>query len=469
MTPKHWTALTTLTLALALGACTDGSGTSGTGNDSATGQNDSGTTTTPDNLAVTDATAVVNDRTRTLLNVSFTLSDDATTWVTFHTGDDDWVSSPKVDSTAGANETIIVGVTADTEVTWKIMAEAGAAAAESDEQVTTTGSLPSDIPVFDLMENDPSGWTHPYVFGSVGTDAVNQWLLFIVNRAGEMVWYYYLDEGFWAPYSQIAQDNRSILYVARDTPNDDRRIVRMGIDGEIHKEWELDGLTHAFVELEDESVVYVREVGTDEEVTMVKPDGSTQVVWTCSDWLRDTNNPALPCFHNGLNWYPDRGTFLISFYNLNTVAEADIDSGTTIRSFGEVGGSYGFTDAGVSFDFQHHPTWTSRGGLMVTSSDPPRETWAREFEVDEANETITQIWSHGEGYGLEARTIGEATRLDNDNTLMNWGSHPHMREVKLDGTIVWDGYMDGAAFMSRIHPVVDLYDFYCPGCYEQTE
>ena len=85
--------------------------------------------------------------------------------------------------------------------------------------------------------------------------------------------------------------------------------------------------------------------------------------------------------------------------------------------------------------------------------------------LSETDETITQIWTYGEGEGLRASTIGEATRLANDNTLINWGATPQIREVKMDGTIVWDGFMSSSSFMGRIQAIDDLYDLYCPGCY----
>ncbi len=463
------TGLIRLTLIMgfsALVACTDGTtGTTDTGTDT---PSDSGTTGV-DTLTITEVSGEVNEQIVTVIHVDFTLSAAATTHVAFHTGDDDWRVSPTAESEAGENSTVIVGVPPETEVTWKLVAEAGSQTVESDEQMTPTWALPSDFPEFLLAENDPTGWEYPYILGTVGTSAINQWVLFMLNRDGQVVWYWYLDHGFWAPYVKLSLDNRSILFNARNSPEDDRRIYRIGIDGITHQEWRLDGMTHAFAELEDGSLVYPKEVGTDEEVTRVYPDGTTEEIWSCSGWWAETGSVNQPCFHNGLNWYEDRGTFLISFYNINTVAEVDFTTGTTVRSFGDVKTSYEFTDADVSFDFQHHPTWTSRGGLMVTTSDPRNETWAREFEVDEASESITQIWTYGEGEGLEAETIGEATRLENDNTLMNWGSMPQIREVKLDGTVVWDGFMSQSSFMGRIQPVMDPYDYYCPGCYEESE
>jgi hypothetical protein len=458
----HLLRLALLTVPLTFLACSGG-GILATDTGSGTGTN----ATNPD-LSIGDVDGQVDELIVTLIHVTYTLGADATTWVAFHTGNDDWQTSPPVKAGAGEIATLIVGVPSETEITWKVVAESGATTLESDEQMTKTGVLPDEVPEFLLAVNDPTGWESPYILGTVGTSSINTWVLFVLNREGQIVWYYFLEEGFWAPYVKLSYDGRSILFNGRNSPDDDRRLFRIGIDGVMHQEWRLDGMSHAFAELADGVIVYPSEDSRgDEEVTYVYPDGSTEVIWSCTQWFWETGNRSKQCFHNGLNWYPDRGTFLISFYNLNTVVEVNIEDGKTLRSFGDIGTSYEFTDRNVSFDFQHHPTWTSRGGLMVTTSDPPGETWAREFEVDEASETITQIWTYGEGEGLEAKTIGEATRLPNDNTLLNWGATPQIREVKMDGSIVWDGYLSKTSFMGRIQPIEDLYDFYCPGCYEE--
>ncbi len=416
----------------------------------------------PVDLQITEVSAEVDAEMVTLIHVEWTVSHASNTWVEFHDGDEDWRQAPTLAAEAGPQRSLILGVPALTDVTWRIVAEAGDVRTETEEEVTATWALPGLMPDFELAESDPTLFDEGYLFGTLGTESINQWVLYGLNRDGEIVWYHVLDSGFWSPYMRMGRDGKSILFNARNTREDDRRIYRIAVDGTVLEEWQLPGLSHAFAELDGGVIAYPREVGVQEDVTLVHPDGSTEVVFSCDTWLVAIGQGGFPCYHNALNWQEDRGTFLYSFYNLNSVLEFDLESGEPLRWFGQARDSYSFGSDDTRFDFQHHPTYTSRGGFMVTTSDPGNETWAVEYEVDDEGRTLSQFWHYGEGERLKANTIGEATRLDNDNTLINWGSTTHIREVTLDGETAWDGQWARGGFLGSIHAVDDIYDLYRP-------
>ena len=62
----------------------------------------------------------------------------------------------------------------------------------------------------------------------------------------------------------------------------------------------------------------------------------------------------------------------------------------------------------------------------------------REYDIDDDGQVLNQIWSFGVGEGVHARTAGEAHRLENGNTLHNYGSAGRLREVTDAGEVVWD-------------------------------
>ncbi len=445
----------TMSLPLVQLACTNGISL-----DDTSGADDTGHEEV--DLEITAVSAEVDAQMVTLIHVEWTVSHASSTWVEFHTGDEDWRQAPTLEAEAGPQRSLILGVPAETDVSWKIVAEVGVSRVETEEQVTTTWALPSVVPDFELWESDPTLWDEGWLFGTLGTASINEWVLYGLDRDGHVVWYYVLDRGFWSPYMRLGRDGKSILFNARNSKEDDRRLYRIAIDGTVIQEWQLPGMSHAFAEMDDGVIAYPRAVGYNEDVTLVHPDGSTEVIFSCDTWLTQAGQDGWPCYHNGLNWQEDRGTFLYSFYNLNSVVEFDIATGQSLRWFGQVRDSYDFGSDDTRFNFQHHPTYTSRGGLMVTTSDPGSETWAVEYEVDDSGQAISQFWHYGEGEGLKANTIGEATRLANDNTLINWGSTTHIREVTLDGATAWDGDWPKGGFLGSIHAVGDIYDLYQP-------
>jgi len=87
------------------------------------------------------------------------------------------------------------------------------------------------------------------------------------------------------------------------------------------------------------------------------------------------------------------------------------------------------------------------------------ETAAREYEVDDASETLVEVWNFGLGEGIYGDTAGEAHRLENGNTLHNYGSAGHLREVTSEGEIVWEVEWPGNKLLGRTVFLEDLYAF----------
>jgi len=83
----------------------------------------------------------------------------------------------------------------------------------------------------------------------------------------------------------------------------------------------------------------------------------------------------------------------------------------------------------------------------------------REYELDETQGVLRQIWSFGEGEGILMESAGEAHRLPGGNTLHNMGSGTRVREITPDGDIVWEVAWDTPRLLGRTVLVEDLYAF----------
>ena len=147
---------------------------------------------------------------------------------------------------------------------------------------------------------------------------------------------------------------------------------------------------------------------------------------------------------NALRYNPDSNTYLLSMGYANIVLEVDRDSGEVVRYFGE-GGDYSFADGTVPFDYQHSPHYTAEGTLLMTSN-VDGSLHAIEYEVDDTNKVLTQIWSHAQDEGIAALSMGHVQRMANGNTLMSFGSSALIREVTPDDEIVWEVKLANPAF-----------------------
>jgi len=129
-------------------------------------------------------------------------------------------------------------------------------------------------------------------------------------------------------------------------------------------------------------------------------------------------------------------------YVTATVAEVDVATGTVRHAWGTYGDDPFDPPA---FDMQHAPNWTMDGTLLVSTHvpDADRQQRDREFVLDDASGRLTEVWSYGEGVDEYATYAGEAFRLENGNTLINYGSGGNIREVTADGRVAWSATFEG--------------------------
>ena len=95
--------------------------------------------------------------------------------------------------------------------------------------------------------------------------------------------------------------------------------------------------------------------------------------------------------------------------------------------------------------------------LSTRASEKAQETVAREYALEGGE--LVQVWSFGEGEGVYAPILGEARRLDNGNTLENYGGGMRIREATPEGEVVWDVAWDDMGTMGCTWPITDLYAF----------
>jgi hypothetical protein len=87
---------------------------------------------------------------------------------------------------------------------------------------------------------------------------------------------------------------------------------------------------------------------------------------------------------------------------------------------------------------------------------------AREYVVDHAAETLTELWSFGLGGGSSMALNGDVWRLPGGNTLHTLGSAGQVIEVTPEGEVVWHLDYQAEHLMGRSGLIEDLYDLVPP-------
>jgi hypothetical protein len=180
------------------------------------------------------------------------------------------------------------------------------------------------------------------------------------------------------------------------------------------------------------------------------PDGTLTDVWSCLDWL-PAGHDRWACGTNTVVWSAARGTYTWSLYDLDTVLEVD-PSGGVVGAWGREGAE----PIDAALQLQHYPNWTAAGTLLLHTQDAGEKDvqWAREFSWDDATNGLTEAWSY-EADDRYAECSGEAVRLANGNTLINYGCGGAVREVTADGAVVWE--LDTGGLVGHQTLIADLY------------
>ena len=413
----------------------------------------------------------LHDEIETLVYVTWTQSDDAVATVEYRFEGDDWMHTPQVALAAGEHEALLLGIPYETDVTFRVVHDPDDEPATSAEHTATTGAWPDGLPHPYLVGSDATQWdpTGNYLLGSINSEpggwvGGNYWK-FILDREGRVVWAHLTPDNAWSIYLRVSQDGDDILY-------DDftywsiwdegagSRVHRIKIDLSLVQTYDTPGGHHAFTELPDETLAWGAAGWDSETLERGNPDGTTETLWDCGAF-HDSVGISTMCQSNALYWHEPTDSFLYSFYTTETVVEIDATTGETLRYFGHMPGAWGFDPEDSAFFWQHGVTYTDTDTLLVSthSMAGSNELVVREYELDEPNETLTQVWSFGEGESCHGPYAGEAHRLPGGNTLHNFGSGALIREITPSNEIAWEVQWSSDRLLGRSVWLEDLYVF----------
>ncbi len=437
---------------------------------------------TPTDTGIDTVTWELHHEIESLIYVRWDQPVPATARVEFRRADtEDWLETPVQELESGQAEFLLLGIPYDTEFVFRVVIDRGAGEHILEEQSGSTGPLPDNLPLPTVQISDPAQYepSGAYLMSSVNLN-IGGWVgglfwKFIIDRDGNVVWAHQTSDYLWTTYMMPSRDGQDILWDQYTFwalwDNGDRSLVhRMKIDGTVTHTYETPGGHHAYAELPDQSIIWGAAVDWSTEIVRrVDLDGTSTTVWDCRDF-HDELGVKEGCMSNTINYDEDSDSFLISFYTTNTVVDIDLSSGETIRWFGTHLDGYGFDPDTSAFAWQHGAHWLEPNRLLLSThrtdvDEKELETVCREYVVDDDTQTLTNVWSFGEGEGLHAHTAGEAWRLDNGNTLHNYGSWGVIREVTPKGEIAWevDWRSDVPDVLDRLigrsHFISDLYAF----------
>ncbi len=413
----------------------------------------------------------LDDNFASVVHVSWVQAREATGTVRWRLDGEDWNQTPTATYGAGAQEQVVLGVPYEMNAEVQVVLDD----VESDVLAVETGALPEASLKASLLASEPDLWesTGDYMLGSLNATTSGwtsgDYYIFILDRQARVVWAYLTPDENFCIHAGFSLDETALVWdeITYWTAYDQGEASMahwMLLDGTILESVSIPGANHAFTELPDGSLSWWAmdlELGSgDGSLQVLRPDGSTDVLFQCADYMESAGLGSGVCFANTVFYHETSDTFFISFAIEDFVVEVNQD-GDVLRTFGQVNGAYTFDPEDSTFWMQHAVNITEDGTFLMSAqvNSGTKEAIIREYTFDDEEEVLRQVWSFAEG-GTEARLGGYVHRYPEGTTLQSFGTTPRVKEVASDGTVVWDVEWADGGQIGRTLFFDDLYKYW---------
>jgi hypothetical protein len=395
----------------------------------------------------TDVSVEVHDDVNTILVVTWTQAMAAEqVWLEFTFEEGNVMTSRPKTGEAGPHRDVVLGVPGDVDVTVRVVSQAGGANYVSSDYMGHTEPVPAAMPVPTLLSYDASiASPDRFMFGALEDSPesaqqsrnnyyTGRFWLYIMDRKGRIVWYYNNPaNNSSSSFPRFARDGEYIW--VDQGRSGDQGVVKMTLDHEYYETFQIE--VGDCIDVTPEGTLLYDVNG--ELFEWTEGEGSRSI-WSCTEELDLNPN----CYSNTVNYNETLDSVLMSFPEPGAVVEIDRQSGEMIGYYGNQAGTWEFAPplttppAEWQFGIQHFANITPAGTLLVSSHLPPHTTFQSppspnehafvEFTLDRNAQTLTEFWRYTEGPEWPYAK-GMAIRLENGNTLANYGTGGVIREI----------------------------------------
>ena len=368
--------------------------------------------------------------------------------------------TPQSPTASQKHRALLKGLPASSDVWLEVVATpVDGSATVTIERKTRTGPLPAGLPVLTLSKYDKArasgGYTLLPINGVGGS-----WLA-MVDGQGRYVWWTPIQDKIMSAH--ISRDRSAVLLLQEgQSATSGGGILHIPLDGSATTLISAPGAHTDFVEFEPGKYAVlgweVRQVANGtrkllgDTIIEASKGAAAKVVWRVFDHFKPDLSVT---YHKG--WYQadptvedwshvngisydaqQKSYFVTASGGLDLAMKITRASGKVVWSLGEQGD----VDRGGDLTLVVGPhsvqslTDTilvfNRGRLSLGECSN-----ATELAVDEGSKKATRKWSYKSSACYQVYFLGDADRLWNGNTLVNWSTAGHIEEVTAKGDVVW--------------------------------
>ncbi len=321
-----------------------------------------------------------------------------------------------------------------------------------DNVIETPDGVPEGLPTLDVTAGTSSG-----VFLAMSMLTFETGLVAILDPDGEFVWWW---NGGWKdaylPRVYLSPDGESLTYMlVSEHVGGDTEIGRVRLDGTSS---EVVGLVetghHDFVELPDGTVAVIRydlqsfkglEVVGD-KVVEIAPDGTESDAFSCWDFLE--YDPAHQghtsdsyTHFNAIDYIPEEDAYWVSVSNFDQLWKVDRASRELLYKVGGEDSDFALQDGDTQLSARQHQFQVLEDGILIHdngSAEAGGYSRAVEYSLDYETGLATEVWSYRRDPDLYVLGYGDIKRLDDDSTLVAWGSGGVMQGLNSQSETLWE-------------------------------
>jgi hypothetical protein len=361
-----------------------------------------------------------------------------------------------VDLSQASYRTLLLGMKPSRTYHFQVAATNAAGTCTSGDLTLATGPAPNGLASPTITTNNASAlyggflvtgqYSLALIGGKGGAPA------FILDKEGAFVWWYTVANSD-ATGVTMSYDGNYMWINSVNVPNGTAHVHRVSMDGitdEDHST-EFTGLSHQLTVLPDETVAFYA-YGSNgcDDIRLRTPDGTVTTLVNA----RTAHGGTSACHVNAIFYSSTDDTLVFSDLDNNCLTKITrtgqtvwvLNGGapggpTSSFSGGAViwkGGEHGFHILGLDdFVIFNNNSLQPAGSTASwgTSAGDGKGSLAIEVKLDLGAMTATQTWAY-QGVGLADDVLGDAQRLPNGNTMVDFATKGTIEEVDPSGNVV---------------------------------
>ncbi len=399
-------------------------------------------------IRIDDVQATVSDTISTVVFVQWSTDAPARSFVEYGLTEELDRATPQTPEASEEHRATLLGLRANTQYYYRVVALSDASEPTYGSiQTVTTSNLPLDLPAITQTGDGHDLFTIVPILGA--TTAVT-----IIDSQGEIVWYHLDDRELDIYRARLSVDDQSLLYNAASVsgdPAEDSELVRVALDGTETTTISLPLLAHDFVELPDGTlaaivVEYRDHEGSTlrgEKIVEVSLDGTQTEIWTTWDCFDPVDHPGDDMAHgwsfaNALDYDPEQDVYYLGMRNMSSIVKIDRKTGACLWVLGGPAQTISFAPGTTGFLHQHQFD-VINSGIIVFDNEGliGDESRAVEYQLDLSAGEAVEVWSYQTDPSIYTFVLGEVTRFDGGDTLVNWSTAGQIERVSREGTSKW--------------------------------